>query len=394
MNSAHINNNTALNTATLAEASYTCIHLQNLALTNFRNYSHVHLEVDSRPVVLVGDNGAGKTNILEAISLLTPGRGLFRAKLPDMDNIRTQLPWVISAQAYGAQGLVQIGTGRDSEKEDSADKRIVKIDGKIARAHTDLAKFFAVLWITPQMDTLFSEGNSVRRKFLDRLVYSFDSEHASRVNSYDYAMRERNRLLQMGGSDAIWLSALEQKMVEHGIAIAVARKTAIEWLNNAMLLIGSSFPKAHLAITGIVEDALAEDSALVAEEKFRDLLAGNRALDAASGRSLIGIHRCNIEAIHVEKNMPAEHCSTGEQKAILISIILAQARAGANWHGSVPVMLLDEVISHLDAKRRSALFEELAEIGAQAWLTGTDRDIFNELDASFIHIHNGKILQS
>lgn len=385
----------------------------SLCLSHFRNYHSARIEVQENLIVLIGPNGAGKTNVLEAISLLTPGRGLRRAELTELDNMQDYALWAVAAEISGAQGEAAIGTGRDNplplgegrvrgESDGSIaltptlsqrerEKRIVKIDGKVARSQNDLARFFAALWLTPQMDTLFIEGGSARRKFLDRMVYSFDSEHASRINAYEYAMRERNRLLAEGRADPMWLSALEQKMAEQGIAIAVARSHAVEELNRAMQLSNSSFPKAVLALKGAVEEALAGSSALKAEEKFGELLAQSRPQDAAAGRTLSGVHRTQLEVIHLAKNMPAERCSSGEQKALLVSMVLAQARAGAAWHGRVPALLLDEVAAHLDATRRSELFTELSTTGAQCWLTGTDREIFQGIKAQFLCVESGAI---
>lgn len=366
-------------------------YVQKLSLSHFRNYQFASFEVDAGPVVLIGPNGAGKTNILEAISLLSPGRGLRRAVLADIDNVAENTPWAISAEICGLQGITTLGTGRSQENEDAADKRIVKIDGKVVRGQTELAKYFTAIWLTPEMDTLFIEGGTARRKFLDRLVYAFDTDHVSRVNTYDYAMRERNRLLQIGRSDPMWLSALEGKMAEHGIAIAVARADATDRLNNVMVCSEHSFPKAQLSLSGIVETALAENSALIAEEKFKEILLQNRGQDASIGRALAGIHRTHVEVMHNKKNMSAERCSTGEQKALLMSIILAQAKAGVAWYGKVPVLLFDEVASHLDSIHRNELFTVLSELGIQFWLTGTDREIFSGLKARFLHIENGII---
>ncbi|HEU5046923.1 MAG TPA: DNA replication/repair protein RecF [Rickettsiales bacterium] len=366
------------------------LHLQTLALSNFRNYAYARLEVSPAPIVLLGANGAGKTNILEAISLLTPGRGIRRAKITDMDKAGSPAPWAIAAELTGEQGEVSVGTGREAD----TDKRIVKIDGKMARAQTDLGQILAVLWLTPQMDNLFIEGNSERRRFIDRLVFSFDSEHAARVNAYEQVMRERNRLLQNGNSDGYWFAALEQKMAENAVAIAVARSHTIDHLNNAMQLSTSPFPKAHIALSGETETLLAQGPALAAEEQLKELLRMNRAQDAGAGRCLIGIHRTQVDVLHMGKQMAAELCSTGEQKAVLISIILAQARAGALWHGHVPVLLLDEVATHLDISRREALFAELTAIGAQSWLTGTDRNVFDGLEAQYFLVESGKVERS
>jgi len=364
--------------------------VDRITLSHFRNYHATQWQIaEGRSVALIGPNGAGKTNLLEAISLLTPGRGLRRATLSDMDNVQDHALWAVAAEVRGMQGETRIGTGRDPEAGEQGEKRVVRIDGKNVKGQGELARVFAALWITPQMDNLFLEGGTARRKFLDRLVYSFDAEHASRINAYDFVMRERNRLLAMGRSDPTWLSALEQKMAEQGVAIAVARAHAVEGLMHAMQYGSDAFPKAQVMLSGEVEKGLAEGAALAAEESFRESLARSRPQDAQAGRTLTGIHRTQMEVMHVDKNMPAERCSTGEQKALLLSIILAQARAGASWHGRVPVLLLDEVSTHLDATRRAALYEALAGTGAQCWLTGTDRETFDGLDADRVAVEAG-----
>jgi len=359
--------------------------LSSLSLSNFRNYKYSRIEVDSRPVVLIGRNGVGKTNILEAISFLVPGRGLRRSKISEIDNISGNSPWAIAAEICGISGEASIGTGRISEGE-GVEKRIVKIDGKIARSQNELAKIFSIIWLTPQMDNLFIEGGTARRKFIDRLVFSFDPEHASRVNAYDNAMRERNRLLAGERLDKIWLNALESKMAEFGVAIAVARQNAVDLLNSASAASQNSFPKSYISLSGEVENLLAAGSALQCEDGFKQLLANNRPQDAAAGRSLVGIHRTSIEVLHVDKNIQVEFCSTGEQKALLVSIILAQSRVGATRHEIIPVLLLDEVTTHLDSVKRSELFKELEDLGTQAWLTGTDREIFDDFDRQIIDV--------
>lgn len=365
--------------------------VNKISLQHFRNYSHVAITANHESVVLVGENGAGKTNILEAISLLTAGRGLRRSLLSEMDTLDTHHTWSIYAEIIGAYGVATIGTARDSEKEESADKRLIKIDGKLSKSHTDLAKLISILWLTPQMDSLFIEGNTARRKFIDRLVFSFDSEHATRINAYDLAMRERNKLLSFSSPNTTWLSALEQKMAEQGVAIAIARQHMLEHLNSAMHSINPQFPRAYITICSAIAYENGH-SALALEDEYRALLRDNRAKDAISGRTLEGVHRDRVEVQHVDKKMPAEQCSTGEQKALLISIILSQARAGTAWEGRVPVLLLDEVASHLDSNKRHALFDEITALGAQAWMTGTDREIFTPFSAQILTIHQGKII--
>jgi DNA replication and repair protein RecF len=372
------------------------LYVSTLSLSNFRNYAYSRLEVTPAPVVLTGRNGAGKTNILEAISLLTPGRGLRRARLSEIDS-REQagLPWAVAATINGREGEIKIGTGRDPESsDDNPDKRITKIDGKIVKGQTELARHFSMVWLTPQMEQLFQESASTARKFFDRLVYSFDAEHASRVNEYDYAMRERNRLLQMERADSTWLDALEQTMAETGAAIAQARILTSEHINHAIHQSALSFPKAHIHIEGFIERKLeAGQSAVDVEDEFKALLRQSRGQDRATGRTLSGTHRSEMQVTHIEKQMPAESCSTGEQKAMLLSIVLAQARSGARWHGITPVLLLDEVVAHLDATRRLELFDEICQIGAQAWMTGTDPATFAALGsrAQFFSVSNASL---
>lgn len=370
------------------------LSIQSLSLCNFRNYEEARLEVSSAPVVLIGHNGAGKTNILEAISLLTPGRGLRRARLSDIDATSTSQAWTVSARIQGMQGDVRIGTGRDQDNLSETDKRIVRIDGKTVRGQNELARHLAVIWLTPQMEQLFNEGTSAARKFLDRLVFSFDAEHASRINEYDYAMRERNKLLAMGRGDDIWLDALEQTMAETGAAIASARLHTVEHINHAITASTLSFPKAHIKLTGFLEEKLTSGAAAVdAEDALKATLRQNRGQDRGAGRTLIGPHRTQMNVFHIEKQMVAENCSMGEQKALLLSIVLAQARSGMQWHGVIPVLLLDEIASHLDPTRRLELFEEICQIGAQTWMTGTDAVFFAELQekAQVFRVENGKI---
>lgn len=364
-----------------------------LSLIHFRNHAHTRLEPGAESVILTGHNGAGKTNILEAVSLLAPGRGLRRARLCDIDSKSASgQPWAVSAHIRNAHGDVQIGTGRDPASQDG-DKRIVRIDGTPARSHTALAEHISIAWLTPREDGLFMEGGTARRKFLDRLVYGFDPTHATRVNAYEYAMRERNRLLaDARGADTHWLTSLERKMAETGAAIAHARLEAINHINHVMQASPLSFPKAALSIAGFTEDALARgDVALQAEDALAEALERNRREDAGAGRTLIGVHRSALTVLHLGRNMEAEFCSTGEQKALLLALTLAEARASARWHHRVPVLLLDEVAAHLDKAKRRELFDELSDIGAQAWMTGTDEALFDGIDARRWRVEAGTL---
>jgi DNA replication and repair protein RecF len=366
-----------------------------LALTDFRSYASARLAADDRPVVLTGPNGAGKTNLLEALSFLAPGRGMRRAKLAEIDRrapAGAAGAWTVAATVATPQGPVQIGTGRDATS-DSGERRLLRIDGAAAKSQTALAEHLSLVWLTPQMDRLFLEGSAPRRRFLDRLVYGFDPAHAARVAAYEQAMRERARLLRDGPADAAWLQALEQRMAEHGIAVAAARREVTARLDAACRGAEGPFPAARLALTGEVERWLDEKPALAAEEELRFRLAGSRRLDAESGTTTVGPHRGDLAVSHGGTGMAAAQCSTGEQKALLIAVLLAQARLQTALRGMAPVMLLDEVTAHLDAKRRAALFAEITGLGAQAWLTGTDPGLFAELErsAQFFGVADGAI---
>lgn len=386
----------------------THISLSSLSLHHFRNYEHARLDVSSAPVVLFGHNGAGKTNILEAISLMVPGRGLRRAKLADLschsreggNPFANQTPqqvrgeWAVVAYANGLQGEVMLATGRDTENTGEMEKRALKIDGKPAKSQADLTKHINMLWLTPQMEQIFLEGTSEGRKFLDRLVYSFDADHATQVNAYETAMRERNRLLSLGNADSAWLSALENTMAEKAAGIAAARLLTVQHINHAVAESTLSFPKPHLAVRGLMEEALAEGkSALDAETDFRAVLFHDRNKDTAAGRTLSGTHRSELVVTHRERGVVAHLCSTGEQKALILSIVLAQVRAGALWNGVVPVVLLDEVVAHLDPARRLELFAEIEDSKAQVWMTGTDRSLFEGMEgkAQFFEVKNAQI---
>jgi len=356
--------------------------LSELALTDFRNYLEANIEVGGhRVIVLTGHNGAGKTSVLEAISLLSPGRGLRKAKLRDMTHRRRDVNgWVVGAQVQGAQGAVHIGTGLDSASR--TERRVVKIDGGRPRTQQALAEHLSVSWQAPQMDGLFTDAQGERRQFLDRLVYNFDPQHVTRINTYDQLMRERTQVLQSDFPDPVWLKTLEQKMAAQGLAIAAARLEMVDRLNRTIMLSESGFPKAHLSLEGEVEEALRRgEAAIDVEVAFAQRLERARPIDASAGRALKGTHRTVLTVLHLLKNMEAAFCSTGEQKALLLSILLAHARARKEWYGAAPVILLDEVVAHLDEKRRAELFYEIADLGAQTWMTGTDVADFSTLPA-------------
>jgi DNA replication and repair protein RecF len=355
-----------------SERTAAILSVARLAATRFRCYESARLELDPRPVVLTGPNGAGKTNLLEAVSLLAPGRGLRRATLSEMDRQGDAGGWGVAATIVTPDGAVEIGTGHEPEGE----RRVVRIDGAPARGQTALADHVSALWLTPDMDRLFREGAYGRRRFLDRLVYGFDPAHAGRVAAYEQAMRERGRLLRDGHGDAAWLSALEETMSARGVAIAAARLDMVQRLDRALAGARGPFPGVVLAVTGTVETWLGEGPALAAEDRLKDALQGSRAADAESGTTAIGPHRSDLEARHLAKDMPAVQCSTGEQKAMLIAIVLAEARLQAAERGVAPLLLLDEVAAHLDEDRRAALFDEVCGLAGQTWMSGTDDSLF------------------
>lgn len=376
----------------------TGVWLRRLLVTQFRSYAQAELRLTQAPVVLMGPNGAGKTNLLEAISLLSPGRGLRRARLGEIDRRRpgaaaAAQPWAVAATVMTPEGPRDLGSGRDpAQQENSArERRLVKVDGDLARGQQALAEILSVVWLTPQMDGLFREGASGRRRFLDRLVYGFDAEHSARCNAYDHALRERARLLKAGHADAAWLASLEESLATRGVAIAAARLAMVERLQRACEEAEGPFPKADLSLDGVVEDWLREGPALAAEDRLRDGLARSRRQDADSGGAGLGPHRSDLLARHAGNGMAAEFCSTGEQKALLIAVLLAHARLLTLERGSTPLLLLDEVAAHLDATRRAALYAEILGLGAQAWLTGTDAADFEGLAgrAQFFAVHDG-----
>lgn len=347
--------------------------VRRLTLTDFRCYRFLRLDADPRPVVLTGPNGAGKTNLLEALSFLTPGRGLRRATLAEVTRKGAAIDgWGVAALLDGPDdGPVEIGTGRQPGTE----RRVVKIGGRPAKAQ-QLGLLTSALWLTPAMDRLLIEGAGGRRRFLDRLALGQEAEHGGHAAAYEHAMRERTRLLKGGGGDAAWLAMLEDGMARHGVAMAMARARAVERLNAEAGRQGGPFPAARLTLAGEVEDVLAGAESAQAEDKVRAALSRARARDGAAGAATFGPHRTDVQVWHAGKDMPAGQCSTGEQKAVLVSIVLAQARVKTALSGIAPLMLLDEVAAHLDEERRNALFDALAGLSAQSWMTGTDAHLF------------------
>lgn len=334
--------------------------LARLVLTDFRNHRDALLAPGPGLVVLTGENGAGKTNVLEAVSLLSPGRGLRGASLSEMARSGGDGGFAVAARL----GEVEIGTGTEPR---APERRQVRINGAAASA-TSLSEWLSVLWLTPAMDRLFQEGAGGRRRFLDRLVLALEPGHAVHAARYEAAMRARNKLLaEEGPRDEAWLSALEARMAEHGAALASARAGAVALLSGSL----ASAPESPFARAGLALEGGGEDLALE--------LARGRARDSAAGRTLAGPHRTDLAVTHLEKSQPAGLCSTGEQKALLLSIVLAHADLVAERSGRRPILLLDEVAAHLDPRRRAALFERLGAGGGQVWMTGTEAGLFGEV---------------
>lgn len=338
-----------------------------LRLSQFRSHQRADLAFDGRPVAIFGPNGAGKTNLIEALSLLSPGRGLRGADAADLARRPGTLGWKIEAALSTPQGPRDIATGADPGAG-----RWVRIDDKPA-PQTALARLLPVLWLVPVMDRLWVEGAEGRRRFLDRTTMSFVPAHAEAVLDYDKAMRERNRLLKDMIRDAHWYTALESQMARAGTAITANRRTALSALATAQSQADDTFPAADLALTHPDTDLPETEDAL------RDALAASRPRDLAAGRTLVGPHRADLTAIWAAKDMPAAACSTGEQKALLISLVLANARALQQRNGTAPLLLLDEVAAHLDAARRAALYDAICALGGQAVMTGTGADLFDDL---------------
>jgi DNA replication and repair protein RecF len=361
-----------------------------LVVTHFRSYERAALALDGRPVVLTGPNGAGKTNLLEAISLLSPGRGLRGVPFSDLGHrapgeTEARHGWAVAVTLQRMQNNdwdeTAIGTGQSPSTGETPRVRTVRIDGETQSSAGVLADYLRVLWLTPAQDRLFMDSAGGRRRFLDRLVMGFDPAHGTRVNAFEKALRERNRLLSEDVRDAMWYAAIEEQMSEYGVAMAAARVETIARLKGAIdAAAESAFPKSHLALEGELEAAIGEGQpATDVEDRYRALLEENRPRDRGAARTLDGPHRSDLLVRHAPKDMEAEACSTGEQKALLLGLILANARLLGRAVGAPPLLLLDEVAAHLDSDRRAALFDELCSMGGQAWMTGTDAALFHAL---------------
>lgn len=343
------------------------LHLSCLSLSHYRSHKMAALELDARPVAIFGPNGAGKTNILEAVSLFSPGRGLRRAAARDMARRPESLGWKITGHLRSLHQIHEV----EIRSEEGASRQ-VRIDGKAA-SQVALGRIARILWLVPSMDRLWIEGAEGRRRFLDRMTLSFEPSHAEASLAYEKAMRERNRLLKDQVRDGHWYVALERQMAEAGLAIHRNRQTALAALQAAQAGAETAFPTAELELT------MTEGEMPVSEPDFREALHESRFRDIAAGRTLVGPHRADLCGVYAAKGVPASDCSTGEQKALLISLILANARALAREFGAPPLLLLDEIAAHLDAARRAALYDEICALDAQAWMTGTGAELFEVL---------------
>lgn len=369
-------------------------HIGRLQLTDYRNYAALSLDLDPGIVVLAGENGAGKTNLLEAISLLSPGRGLRRAPYETVAREGAADGFAIHARLFGPFGDCQIGTGTVGNGHPSGEGgRKVRVNGVPAKSAEALLEWLRVVWLVPSMDQLFTGAAGDRRRFLDRLVLAIDPAHGRRALDYEKAMRGRNRLLADPRADPAWLDAIEAQMAETGVAMAAARRELVRLLSAMIerLPPDGPFPRGGIILSGTIEQGLTERAAVDVEGDWLAALREGRARDRAAGRTLEGVHRCDLEVTHLPKQMPAGLSSTGEQKALLAGIVISHARLVTETTGMSPIMLMDEIAAHLDAERRAALFDILLEMDIQAFLTGTDAGLFSTLEgkAQFLAVATG-----
>jgi DNA replication and repair protein RecF len=368
--------------------------IRRLTLTNFRSYRTAHIELRSGPIVLTGPNGAGKTNLVEAISFLAPGRGLRRAMLEDVGFSEGDGSWAVSADVEGTLGLVKLGTGIMAPVAEEAITRKCRIDREPVASAAAFADHLRLVWLHPGMDGLFSGPAAERRRFLDRLVLAIDAQHGTRVSALERALRSRNRLLEDRSSDAHWLDAIEHETAELALAVSGQRVQVVSRLAQKLSARRrSQFPSAEIALQGTIEALVAVAPAVDIEDRYRAMLRANRARDAAAGRTLEGPHLTDLLVRDLDKNIAAAEASTGEQKALLISLVLAHAALLTELTGLAPVLLLDEVNAHLDTNRRAALHLELAALGAQAWMTGADDALFAQAgpDADIFDVTPGQV---
>jgi len=379
----------------------TAASLRRLTLTNFRSYHAANLDIGASLVVLTGPNGAGKTNLVEAISFLMPGRGLRRATLEEVAFSEGNGSWAVSAEVEGMLGLATLGTGIEPPAAEANTRtRLCRIDREPVGSAAAFADHLRVIWLVPAMDQLFMGPASERRRFLDRLVLAVDAEHQGRVNALERALRSRNRLLEDPRPDPHWLDAIEHETAELAVAVAAQRAETVHRLQAALADRANrnddAFPSAEIALDGWMERLLPDHPAVEIEERYRGILKNNRARDAAAGRTLDGPHLTDLAVIYAPKSIPAADASTGEQKALLIGLVLAHAGLLTEMTGFAPVLLLDEVVAHLDPDRRLALYAALARLGAQVFMTGADPAAFAEVAprAAVFTVNSGQVQRS
>jgi len=357
--------------------------IRRLTLTNFRSYRSAQIELAAGPIVLVGPNGAGKTNLIEAISFLAPGRGLRRATLEEVAFQEGNGSWAVAAEVDGALGLASLGTGIEAPVPDTPVSRKCRIDREPAVSVAAISDHVRVIWLVPAMDGMFGGPASERRRFLDRLALAVDAEHSGRVAALERALRSRNRLLEEPRPDPHWLDAIEHETDEIAVAVAAQRAETVARLQQALKARddpASVFPASEIALKGWIEELIRQCPAIEVEDRYRAVLKDNRGRDAAAGRTLDGPHLTDLAVIHARKRIPAADASTGEQKALLIGLVLAHASLLREMSGFAPILLLDEVVAHLDPARRTALYGELEQLGAQVWMTGADPAAFAEIE--------------
>ncbi|WP_230529832.1 DNA replication/repair protein RecF [Microvirga roseola] len=378
----------------MSSAPLSASRITRLILQDFRTYASLDLSVSRQLVALVGENGAGKTNVLEAISLFMPGRGLRRAELAEMARQSGAGAFAVSATLDTPYGEHRLGTGLEQNGERAS--RICRIDGMPASSPTAFAEHLRVVWLTPDLDALFRGPAGDRRRFLDRLVLAVDAEHGARVNALERALRSRNRVLEDNPDDRLWLDALEREVAELAIAVVAARRETVERLAALILETrkeDSPFPFATMGLEGEIDALVATLPAVDAEDRYRAILRDSRARDRAAGRTLVGPQASDLLVRHGPKDIPAGTASTGEQKALLIGLVLAHARLVASMSGIAPFVLLDEVAAHLDPRRRAGLYAALESLGGQVWMTGADPSLFAELEgrADLLMVQPGRI---
>ncbi|MBV9734794.1 MAG: DNA replication/repair protein RecF [Acidisphaera sp.] len=368
------------------------LRLTRLALTDFRNYAALSWRPGGRIAVISGPNGSGKTNLLEAVSLLVPGRGLRGARAAELARRGADRPWAVAGRFASPAGETDIGTG--TAPDGSADRRVYRLDGAVPRSQAEIAARVAAVWLTPPMDRLFQEAASGRRRFLDRLVWAIEPSHAREVAAHDSALAQRNRLLALGRADPAWLAGLEESLARHAVAVAASRALLVDRLNAALAAgAGGGFPAARVDLLCPLAARLREHAALAVEDWMRAALAAGRAQDTASGSAGLGAHRADMLLADAQSGLPAALASTGQQKALLIGVVLGHAALLAEARGFAPLLLLDEAAVHLDAARRAALFDAIGTLPAQVLLTGADAEVFRPLRgrAEFLRADDGTL---